>query len=168
FKSLTSKILAELEKIPPAEIERFQREGFLEVEVEDGRVKLGMGEISLVERLPENVVAEEFEGGKIYLDVERTKELLAEALAKELVRRAQVMRKELNLNIEEQVDVEVGFENLENVKLLKGLEDYLKREVRIRKLHLAGFTEVSEDGGYLKDWEIEGEKVRIVLRRVEG
>jgi len=168
FKSLTSKILAELEKIPPAEIERFQREGFLEVEVEDGRVKLGMGEISLVERLPENVVAEEFEGGKIYLDVERTKELLAEALAKELVRRAQVMRKELNLNIEEQVDVEVGFENLENVKLLKGLEDYLKREVRIRKLRLAGFTEVSEDGGYLKDWEIEGEKVRIVLRRVEG
>jgi isoleucyl-tRNA synthetase len=93
---------------------------------------------------------------------------MAEALAKEVVRRAQIMRKEMGLNIEDLVDAEIGFENRESLELASSTADYLKREVRIRSLKLGGLNEVSmpETAGMVKEWNVDGEKIRIALRKI--
>ena len=79
------------------------------------------------------------------------------------------MRKEMNLNIEDLVDAEIGFENLESVQLASQMADYLKREVRIRSLKLGGLSEVStpREGEYLKEWDVDGVVMAIGVSRDE-
>jgi len=168
FKELTPKIVEAVEELDEKAAERFQEAGELEVQVEGKTIRLGKGDLTISEKLPENFLAEEFEGGKIFVDVVRTRELMAEALAKEVVRRAQVMRKEMGLNIEDLVDAEIGFESRESLKLAASTADYLKREVRIRSLKLGGLGDLSKPDmeSLLKEWDVDGEKIRIMLKRL--
>ena len=48
-------------------------------------------------------------------------------------------------------------------KLVEGWEDYIKHETRSVKLE---FGKPSE--GYIKEWDIEGMKVAIGIKRLEG
>ncbi|TDA35258.1 MAG: isoleucine--tRNA ligase [Hadesarchaea archaeon] len=90
-------------------------------------------------------------------------ELRGEALARELVRRLQVMRKEMGLEMEERVEAELGMGE-EDAKVLEPHLEYLKREVRIEGLRICRREEVGKEG-HVKDWEIEGETFRLLLRR---
>jgi hypothetical protein len=78
------------------------------------------------------------------------------------------MRKEMGLNIEDLVDAEIGFESRESLELAVSTADYLKREVRIRSLKLGGLEDLSKPGveSLLKEWDVDGEKIRIMLRRI--
>jgi len=168
FKTLTPKILEAVEKLGSTEAERFRETGEIKVQVEGKPVRLMGEDLTVSEELPENFLVEEFEGGRVFVDVERTRELMAEALAKEVVRRAQIMRKEMGLNIEDLVDAEIGFESRESLELASSTANYLKREVRIRSLKLGGLSDVSmpETEGVIKEWNVDGEKIRIALRKI--
>jgi len=86
------------------------------------------------EVLPENIVSVDSTYGRIYLDVSRTPELLAESTAKEVIRRTQVMRKEMNLRVEEYIDVAVLVAEEETLKALDSLRGFIAVEVRAREL----------------------------------
>lgn len=107
----------------------------------------------------------ETEVGRIALCTEMTDELKAEGLAREIVRRFQIMRKDLDLGMEERVDASIGVDGREEFEMLVSMQDYIKREVRIRNLRICGFREVGEEG-YLKDWDVDGLPVRLLIRRI--
>ena len=53
------------------------------------------------------------------------------------------------------------------IELLEKTEDYLKSEVRIRNLNLTEFDKVKTvKGGYLKEWLIDDEPVKILMQKV--
>lgn len=112
--------------------------------------------------LPSKCVVRECEYGRIIMDCELTEDLMAEALAREVVRRFQIMRKELSLEMEERVDAEIC-SGSESLKLLGKMSEYIKREVRIRNL-LLGKSSTLE--GYRKEFEIEGEKYSLCIRKL--
>ncbi len=108
----------------------------------------------------------ETEAGRIALCTEMTDELKAEGLAREVVRRFQMMRKDLDLGMEERVDASIGVDGKEEFGMLVSMQDYIKREVRIRNLKICGFREVGGEG-YLKDWDLDGLAVRLLIRRIQ-
>lgn len=104
--------------------------------------------------LPPKASSCECPEGRVVVDCELSDELKAEALARELVRRLQLMRRELSLKMEERVDAEacVGEESL---KLVSLMENYIKQEVRIQNLRLSTSPQWT---GVRREFEVEGEK----------
>ncbi len=114
---------------------------------------------------PEGLVVEKIEVGRVGVDIRITEELKAEGFAREIVRRFQMMRKEMNLGMEERVDAVVGVDEEREFASIVSQQDYIKREVRIRNLKVSRIGEVSEEG-YLRDWDVNGVKVRLLLRKI--
>ncbi len=115
------------------------------------------------EALPENIVSADSTYGCIYLDISRTSELLAESTANEIIRRTQVMRKEMNLRVEEYINVDLLAAEEEMVKALNSLRDFIASEIRAKKLVITDKEDEFKPAieAYVKDWKIDGEIVRI-------
>ena len=104
----------------------------------------------------------------MYVDVTRTKELEAEGLVRDVTRRVQVMRKELDLKVEQSINIVLHFSDQESVELAKMYEDHLKNETRAVTLDLAGpDREPSwKKYSYIKEWEIDDLKLKVGMSAV--
>ncbi len=127
-------------------------------EIEFEGKKLPVSLINIKYEIPEGYVESEFSYGKIYLYVEMDDELWKECLAREIVRRIQEMRKIMNLNVEEYIDVALSCKK----EFVNGWIDYITREVRAKNIE---FESKFEGDWFLKEWDIEGEKVKIGIKR---
>lgn len=99
------------------------------------------------------------EHARIYAAVQLDEETLLEGLAREIVRRAQVLRKQLNLPVDH---VAEKLEVYATGKLRQAAEkhsDYIKREVRVKELVL---LDTPPEGA--KEWRVEGEQLAIRLK----
>ncbi len=115
-------------------------------------------------RLKEGLVKAKFRGGILYLDVEVTEELAAESLAREVVRRLQEMRKNLDLPVEAYVDAFINVPSDASLSRLKRMEDYIRQEVRVRQLSLRTGVGTVEKGFYVKRWTIDGESYEMGIK----
>ncbi|MCX8172550.1 MAG: class I tRNA ligase family protein, partial [Archaeoglobaceae archaeon] len=118
-------------------------------------IKIGKDCLIIEERISEDYVFADFPGGRVYINIKLDDELLKEAYAREIVRRIQQMRKEMNLNVEEFI---VSYVEIDP-KILEGWEEYVKNETRSKDLKFKNAE------GYVKDWEIEDLKVRIGIKK---
>ncbi len=120
--------------------------------------ELNVSEVLFVEySVPDGYSVAEFSKGFVYLYTERDEELIREGYARELVRRIQEMRKEMDLNVDDFIEVNMDMSS----DLLEGWLDYIKTETRATKLDFS-----PPQDGYTKQWDIEGNKVNIGLRKV--
>jgi isoleucyl-tRNA synthetase len=142
-----------------------QRYGFTGLQIRGQKVYISREDLSFEDELPEGFIAALTEFGKIAIDTRMTPQLKAECMARELVRRLQTMRKELDLAMEERVDIVIGTEVSEYVKLLATQQEFISREVRARNLRIRPAAEV-EGPGYIKEWNIDGDRFRLLLRRL--
>jgi isoleucyl-tRNA synthetase len=90
------------------------------------------------------------------LNVERNEELLAEALAREVIRRIQDVRRELDLPLDEEVDVVIECGPNEEARLDRFLH-VLKADVRGRHVSLG------RAGPAAKAWDIDGVSVKATV-----
>jgi len=154
FKENAREVAERIGTMTEEEIVKAVEEGSIEI---FGK-RVETNEILIVEEeLPPGIVTAEFGRGKVYITTEMDEEILREAYARELVRRIQEMRKELDLDVEEFIDVGLSVES----GIVKGFEDYIRTETRAEKLV---FGDVDETA-YVKDWRIEDLEVRISLKR---
>jgi len=86
--------------------------------------------------------------------------LYYEAMAREVVRRVQVMRSKANLDLEERIMVYITGDD-EVKKAVERMRDFIERETR-------GLVTFSEVGKPLltMDWDIEDKRVRISIGRL--
>jgi isoleucyl-tRNA synthetase len=166
FGSIAPKIKNILRRMKVERVrEDLERQGFVGLQVEGQQIQVPTEGLKL-DQISEEFVTASTDVGEVIVDTTPTPELRAERLARELVRRLQMMRKELDLGMEERVDVVVGAAAGESRELLKKQEGYLKREVRIKELVIVPAAEVREEG-YAKDWDVMGESFRLLLRRIQ-
>ena len=125
-------------------------------EIEFGKQKLAVQEVLDVEyRVSDEYVASEFGSGTVYLCVKIDEELRKEAFARELVRRIQEMRKELDLDVDEFIKTYISARKED----VEGWVSYIKEETRSKEVFFG------ETRGYTKEWDIEGMKVKIGIER---
>ncbi len=157
---VVGKVLKEKVKDFAKYLESLDRETLKRIaesgEVEFDGVKLENAVI-VEYKLPEGYEYAEFSKGNVYIYTVLDEDLKREAFARELVRRIQEMRKELDLNVEEFIEVTVEFPR----ELVDGWEDYIKRETRALKLEFG-----KPKDGYIKEWNIEGVRAIIGIERV--
>ncbi|AIY90260.1 isoleucine--tRNA ligase [Geoglobus acetivorans] len=100
----------------------------------------------------------EFGRGTVYLYTVIDEELKREAFAREVVRRIQEMRKEMDLEVDEFIRTYIDLSPDE----LEGWVGYVKEETRSREM-VFGRAE-----GYVREWDIDGRTIKIGIERYEA
>ncbi|MDN7012483.1 isoleucine--tRNA ligase [Methanoculleus sp. FWC-SCC3] len=139
----------------------------------DGKAQLDGYEITerhvtFAEALPEGVFAAPMKDATVYVDVTLTPALEAEGYAREVIRRVQEMRRQLDLNVDDFIVAAVGVAD-ERVASLIATEEWQKEiagEVRAATLTVRRSSERSAGPFALeKDWDVEGVQMRIGISR---
>ena len=117
--------------------------------------------VEFVTRTPEGVEGTTFrvdggERGVVYVDTSLTEEIESEGYAREVIRRVQEMRKDLELDLGTEVRVELDVRDERVAGLVRRHEDLIADEVRA-----AEFGEVTD--GHRKEWEVEGVTMVIAV-----
>ncbi|MEA3255849.1 MAG: isoleucine--tRNA ligase [Candidatus Altiarchaeota archaeon] len=122
-----------------------------------GEFTLNRDDLLFETKIPDSIVAEEFRKGVVYIDSELSPELFSEAMAREVVRRIQEMRKEMDL--EELMKVGVSIKCSEQFRgFIKENNEFIEKETRSR------ICSEAEGKGYVKKWIIEGNEVYITIQ----
>ncbi len=110
-------------------------------------------------KIKEDIIAKEFSNGVVYIDSKIDEELFSEAMAREVIRRIQDMRKELDLEEMEIVNVNIECKRDFGAYINKNL-NYIERETRSR-INIGK----SKGKGFTREWKIENNDVIISIEK---
>ncbi len=166
FRELAGEVMRLVEERGEEIARAIEEEGKYTTEINGQTIELDEECVEIVEEVPEGWEKETFEGGTVYLMVEVDEELRLEGLAREVVRRIQEMRKELDLDMEERIDVWIETDDEEIARAVKKYMDYVTREVRADSLFLNESPPEEVDAD--REWDVEGSGLRIAIVRRAG
>jgi len=109
---------------------------------------------------PDGVSGTEFEAldgaGVVYVDTTLTEDIESEGYACEVVRRVQEMRKEMELDIEERITLDLSVADDRVDGLVREHEDLIKEEVRADEID-------GVEDGHRRPWDVEGVEMEIAI-----
>jgi isoleucyl-tRNA synthetase len=164
FREKAGKIIEHLKRADPARVKAEIEKGY-KIKINGESVVLRREHVNFVDALAERYSSADFEYGTVYIDTTRSDEVLAQGYSREVVRRIQEMRKELDLDIEAFIEAWVGVEDEKIIELLNlpRSRDYISNETRARKLYiLRGIG----GRGYERKWSIDGVEFVISIKEL--
>ena len=154
LKGRLNYVKGAVENASPAMIDYFVNNGKL---VLDG-IELSSGLIDIVENPADNFVSAKDSklGIEVFLNTRIDRNLMLEGLAREIIRRIQVMRKDSGLRYDQRIDLSVwGTEAI--LEAAKAHSEWIKEETLTNKLEI-------EDHKGSKAWDVDGETLLISLK----
>ncbi|MCL2114716.1 MAG: isoleucine--tRNA ligase [Methanobrevibacter sp.] len=135
---------------------------------EDGEktIELSLEDVLFVSELPEEIFSSEFEGGSVFVNTQITPEILSESMARELIRRIQAMRKDMDLDVEANINVVIQV-STKFKDIIAYQVDFIANEVRAKNISFdsidIGSSDEAEanDKHYIKKWTIEDENLIV-------
>jgi isoleucyl-tRNA synthetase len=117
--------------------------------------------VEFVTKTPDDVSGATFdvegtELGVVYVDTALTEDIESEGYAREVIRRVQEMRKEEDLDIEENIHLELDVRDERVSELVERHMDLVKEEVRAESVGTV-------EDGYRKTWDVEGVEMEIAI-----
>jgi isoleucyl-tRNA synthetase len=159
YKGAAKMVVEAIAAADPAEVKRQLDGGDATLSYKGMEYKITSEMVQIKELPPQNLPAAEFSKGFVYVDIVLTPELEAEGYAREIIRRIQDMRKELDLRVEDQIRAMVDIESKPILDLALQKKEHIASEVRAADFQLGLGLELR--GKLVKDWDIEGVCVRI-------
>jgi isoleucyl-tRNA synthetase len=159
FKGDAQKVISALKEADPEVIKKGLDVG--ECIIDSYEIASDM--VEFIEKVPGNLEGTEFSAGTVYVDVTLSDDLKAEGYAREIIRRIQDMRKEMDLRVEDMIEVQVDVDEKEVLNLVRGLKDHIATEVRAKDMMIENSFEVT--GSLLKKWTVEGVTINIGITR---
>ena len=167
-KGKMKQLVATLETVDASKLRDKLAKGPTSVKVDGSRVTLNPGDLEFEESTPDHLSMADSKLGRVFVDVTRTKELEAEGLIRDVTRRVQVMRKELDLKVEQNIELVVQLSEPESVDLVKMQENYLMTETRAVSLELVGpkARPKWKSMKYAKEWEVDDLTLKVGMTPV--
>ncbi len=148
-----------------------ERDGSVALIEGDSTFSITADHVRFVEELPEGVFSAPMRDGAVYVDVRLTPELEAEGYAREVIRRLQEMRRQLDLRVEDYIEAEVIVADDRICGLVRnGWNEAIMHEVRAHTLAIrsSGSEESGKAWALENAWDVEGVRmVTHVSRAVE-
>ena len=125
--------------------------------------------IAFSEKMPENIFAAEMAGATVCVDVTLTPALEGEGFAREVVRRIQEMRRQLDLKVEDFITADVAVADMRVQALLAGThEEEIAGEVRATSLSITPTAGEPNAEGLTTEWDVEGVSMTIHIRKAQA
>jgi len=125
-------------------------------------LKKSFFEIQLI--CPEGYAMGEFKEGRTFLKMENDKELEGEGFVREVTRRIQILRKNMNLSKQDRIELIIESNDKELRNYLSKEEDFISSKVGASSLEICGHTE-SGLKDVLED-KVKGKAFRILARKL--
>lgn len=113
----------------------------------DEPVSLTEEMIEIVTNTPEDVTGTAFDAGVVYVDTALTPEIRSEGYAREVTRRVNEMRSDLELDNAQRIRLDIAVDDDRIADLITQRTDLVRREVRAETIGAV-------EDGYRKEWEI--------------
>ena len=133
--------------------------GKLTLNLPSGTVELTAEDLLIETSQKEGFYTVSDKGVIVSIDTVLTPELIAEGVARELISKIQTMRKEAGFNVTDHITVKLAGEE-------KILDIAQKMCDDITKDTLADSLTLGEPEGFTKDWDINGEKLTIGIKKI--
>jgi isoleucyl-tRNA synthetase len=136
-------------------------EGTVSVTVEGDEYELTDEMVGWRSEPPENVSSADFEDGTVYVDTSLTDEIESEGYARDVVRRVQEMRKQLDLDVEAEIRTAVAVADDRVAAFVEDHREFIAEETRT-----AEWVADADDLATVEEWEVEGVAVTIGVEQV--
>lgn len=159
FGKLMKGIAAQIGGLTQTQINDFENNGYLDLDVEGNTVKVELADVEIIsEDIPGWLVSNE--GNlTVALEIELTDELKREGIARELVNRIQNMRKDNAYEITDRIDVVVS-PDANTDAAISQYADYIKSQV------LADSITIADNDGVVVDFDEY--KLNIKIEKAKG
>jgi isoleucyl-tRNA synthetase len=138
-------------------------DGGLSVTVDGDTYELEPSMVEFEAEPPANVTGADFEGGSVYVDTSLTDEIEAEGYARDVVRRVQQMRKELDLEVDEPIRTALSVGDDRVAGFVDEHRALIAEETRTAEF--VDDTDTGEDA-LIEEWDVEGVAVTIAVEPV--
>jgi len=142
-----------------AAMDELKKNGSLSFEVNGSPVSLAEEDLLIETAQVEGYVSQQQGDLTVVLDTNLTPELVEEGFVRELVSKIQTMRKEAGFEVQDHIEV-FESENERLGEIMKKYESELKKEVLAEKITYGSLD------GYTKEWNVNGEAVKLGVRKV--
>jgi len=151
LKEKSKTVVIEIEKMDLKKVyDDLIKNKKITLNIEKEKINLTKDDFQIIETEKENFARTETEDSILFIDTTLTPELKTEGLAREIVRRIQSMRKELDLDVEDRISTEINV-SFDIESALKNWNDYIKTETRSKDI---SFTD-KPSGKLVKKWKID-------------
>jgi len=161
----TGKVMAFLSRMDGHALKNDLSGGSCTIEVDGQQFDITPEMVELKSVEPEGVYSVEFDYGTVYVDAALTAEIEAEGYTKEVIRRIQDMRKQLQLDILDTIGVVVRIQDARVASLLQGWKEHIASEVRANSLDIGNSMPV--EGTLVREWDVEGITLVMGISRKE-
>ena len=156
FGGQAQKIMQAVEGKPRAEVEAG-------IDVDGETVELTDEMVEYHAEPPEGISGADFEGGSVYVDTTLTEDIEAEGYARDIVRRVQEMRKQLDLDVEETIRTRLDVADERVAGFVDQHREFIADETRT-----AEFVDGDEQAfDLVEEWDVEGVEVTIGVARTD-
>jgi len=137
------------------------------LEKDGAKFEIGTDHVTFTEKMPTDIFSAPMEDATVYVDVALTPDLEAEGYAREIIRRIQEMRRQLDLAVEDFIAVDVAVKDERVCTLVgAGWKPGIAEEVRAKTLALHNAAEPAPSSYQLsKDWDVEGIAMTIGISK---
>ena len=161
FKEKSKAVVSKIEQMDKNRLyEELIKNKKIVVKINGEKIILTKDDFEIVETEKEHIARTETEYAILLLDTTLTPELKAEGFAREIVRRIQSMRKELDLDVEDKIATQIKVKT-DKKRDLQGWKEYIKEETRSRDI---SFTDKSS-GKLVKKWKIDELEAEIGISK---
>jgi isoleucyl-tRNA synthetase len=133
--------------------------------------EIGTEHVTFIEKLPADIFSAPMTDATVYVDVALTPDLEAEGYAREVIRRIQDMRKQLDLAVEDFINTEVAVTDKRVLALLHTDEMILKMgdEVRAKFFGFSKDRSKPDSSRFasVKEWDVESVAMTIGIAKAE-
>lgn len=163
YRSLAKEVIKYVEENAESVAKDIVTLGRHEIEISGLKIAIEPRHVNVRKTYDDNLIVREFKHGVIALDTRLTLREVSEGLAREIVRRIQVMRKDMKLPVDAKVNVWIQMPR-EAIDIVGELKNYIASEVRALELTLSEEppSRVSSNT-YRKEWLIGEDKVTIYI-----
>jgi isoleucyl-tRNA synthetase len=165
FRGKTGKIAELIAALDSRSLLKSLKEGRpIVLELDGQKIELKREYISLQEKLPENFKGVQSHYGMIYIDTTKSRELIAEGLIRDIIRRIQEMRRRADLKVDAYIKVGISAPTEDSKGLLFDRSKDIAIEVRAKEVKITKGEKIMLT--QREEWDIEGERFEIGIEKI--
>jgi isoleucyl-tRNA synthetase len=157
YKEKAQVISKEIEKMDSIELYNIlTKEKSIQIKIDDTKVKLTLDDFEIIEKEKEHFAKTQSNEITLLINTLLTPDLEAEGFAREIVRRIQSMRKDMDLDVESRINTMISIPKDKQTALEKW-NKYISDETRSKQFTVSD----NPTGKLIKKWDIDGLNITI-------
>ena len=161
FGKNVKAVAEKIKNLTVAEIILIEKGETVTLAVEEESLSISKEDVEILSEQISGWVVESENGVTVAVDTQLTKELISEGLAREFVNRIQNMRKDAGYQVTDKINIAFSG-NSEFTIAINSFKNYISAETLAEKIE----NEVGLNGGFLQDWKIGGDEIKIKIEKV--